>query len=78
MAAEQDPRLGRIGGIDTKECAVSGTEAHSGMTRFSLGNDWYFRVKASRVNQVDSAFIAKMRALIPAEKTVKKAEAKTE
>ncbi len=76
--AEQNPKLGKIGGVDTKQCAVTGKEATNGMMRFSLGNGWYFRVIPSRISHVDEAFIEKMKALIPVSKsenvTTKKVE----
>lgn len=73
----QDPRLGQIGGIDTKVCAVTGTEVSAGMQRFSLKNGWYFRAKPSRIRNVDEAFIASMQALVPSDskESPKKVEA---
>lgn len=81
MAAEQDKRLGKIGGEDTKVCAKTGMEATAGMVRVSLGDGWYFRVLPKAVRLVDEAFIAEMKALIPAspvEKVAKKVEATKE
>ena len=77
----QDHRLGQIGGIDTKVCAITGKEASNGMQRISLGDGWYFRVVPVRMRYeegyVDAELIKKMRSLIPAqEKSVKKDEAK--
>lgn len=71
---EQDKRLGKIGGEDTKVCAKSGREVSAGMARYSLGGDWYFRVYPKYIASIDEQFIAEMRALVPVEKASAKKE----
>lgn len=75
MAASQDPRIGQIGGTDTKLCAVTRQAVSDGMQRFSLRDGWYFRVKASRVrfaNENLEALKAELEALIPMTEKAKK------
>lgn len=73
----QDPKIGHIQHADTKVCAITGQAVSDGMQRFSLRDGWYFRVKPSRVRDVDDALKASLEALIPVSEKVKKDEVKS-
>ena len=72
-----DPRLGLIGGVDTKVCAITGKPVSSGMIRYSLGNGYYFRVFPSKQSMVTDDLKQELQALIPQSPTKTTTKAKS-